>query len=213
MKNTPLILSIISLVAVIALGIISFTGKGSASEAKSGENAPAAGSGAIVYFNLDRVLNEYDMANDLRSVVESKAQGIQEEVNRRGNKLQNDVNSFQEKINKGLITRSVAEVQGQKLEQQRNDFNNFANQKNQEIAEEQQVMMNNIGDAIKTFLDKYASDNSYAMVIATQGDILPAPVAAADRSLDVTDDIIVKLNDEYVKTKSKKDAPAKKDAK
>ena len=99
MKNTPLILSIISLVAVIALGIISFTGKGSASEAKSGENAPAAGSGAIVYFNLDRVLNEYDMANDLRSVVESKAQGIQEEVNRRGNKLQNDVNSFQEKIN------------------------------------------------------------------------------------------------------------------
>lgn len=213
MKNTPLILSIISLVAVIALGIISFTGKGSASEAKSGENAPAAGSGAIVYFNLDRVLNEYDMANDLRSVVESKAQGIQEEVNRRGNKLQNDVNSFQEKINKGLITRSVAEVQGQKLEQQRNDFNNFANQKNQEIAEAQQVMMNNIGDAIKTFLDKYASDNSYAMVIATQGDILPAPVAAADSSLDVTDDIIVKLNDEYVKTKSKKDAPAKKDAK
>lgn len=213
MKNTSLILSIISLVAVIALGIISFTGKGSASEAKSGENAPAAGSGAIVYFNLDRVLNEYDMANDLRSVVESKAQGIQEEVNRRGNKLQNDVNSFQEKINKGLITRSVAEVQGQKLEQQRNEFNNFANQKNQEIAEEQQVMMNNIGDAIKTFLDKYASDNSYAMVIATQGDILPAPVAAADSSLDVTDDIIVKLNDEYVKTKSKKDVPAKKDAK
>ena len=213
MKNTSLILSIISLVAVIALGIISFTGKGSASEAKSGENAPAAGSGAIVYFNLDRVLNEYDMANDLRSVVESKAQGIQEEVNRRGNKLQNDVNSFQEKINKGLITRSVAEVQGQKLEQQRNDFNNFANQKNQEIAEEQQVMMNNIGDAIKTFLVKYASDNSYAMVIATQGDILPAPVAAADSSLDVTDDIIVKLNDEYVKTKSKKDVPAKKDAK
>ena len=213
MKNTSLILSIISLVAVIALGIISFTGKGSASEAKSGENAPAAGSGAIVYFNLDRVLNEYDMANDLRSVVESKAQGIKEEVNRRGNKLQNDVNSFQEKINKGLITRSVAEVQGQKLEQQRNDFNNFANQKNQEIAEEQQVMMNNIGDAIKTFLDKYASDNSYAMVIATQGDILPAPVAAADSSLDVTDDIIVKLNDEYVKTKSKKDVPAKKDAK
>ena len=213
MKNTSLILSIISLVAVIALGIISFTGKGSASETKSGENAPAAGSGAIVYFNLDRVLNEYDMANDLRSVVESKAQGIQEEVNRRGNKLQNDVNSFQEKINKGLITRSVAEVQGQKLEQQRNDFNNFANQKNQEIAEEQQVMMNNIGDAIKTFLDKYASDNSYAMVIATQGDILPAPVAAADSSLDVTDDIIVKLNDEYVKTKSRKDVPAKKDAK
>ena len=204
MKNTSLILSIISLVAVIALGIISFTGKGSASEAKSGENAPAAGSGAIVYFNLDRVLNEYDMANDLRSVVESKAQGIQEEVNRRGNKLQNDVNSFQEKINKGLLTRSTAEIQGQNLEKRRNDFNEFANQKNQEIAEEQQVMMNNIGDAIKKFLDKYAADKGYAMILATQGDILPAPVAAGDSRLDITEDIIAGLNSEYVATKSKK---------
>lgn len=213
MKNTPLILSIISLVAVIALGVISLTGKSSVSESANGAEKSAAGSGAIVYFNLDKVINEYDMANDLRSVVESKAQGIQEEVNRRGNKLQSDVNSFQDKINKGLITRSVAEVQGQKLEQQRNDFNDFTNQKNQEMAEEQQVMMNNIGDAIKKFIDKYAADNNYAMVIATQGDILPTPVVAADSSLDVTEDIIVKLNDEYVRTKSKKDSSAaKKDA-
>lgn len=212
MKNTPLILSVIALVAVAALSIFTLSGTKSGAKGENGSASPAAAeNGAIVYFNLDKVLNEYDMANDLRSVVESKAQGIQEEVNRRGNKLQNDVNSFQEKINKGLITRSVAEVQGQKLEQQRNDFNDFANQKNQEIAEEQQVMMNNIGDAIKQFLDKYAAENHYAMVIATQGDILPAPVAAGDASLDVTEDIITKLNDAYVKDKSKKADTTKKD--
>ena len=77
------------------------------------------------------------------------------------------------------------------------------NQKQQEIAEEQQVMMNNIGDAIKQFLDRYAVENGYAMVISTSGDILPSPVAAADSSLDVTEDIITKLNEEYVKSKSK----------
>ena len=172
----------------------------------TGENkAPeaTAAQGAIVYFNLDTILNDYDMANDLRSVVETKAQNISDEINRRGNKLQNDVNAFQEKINKGLITRSVAEVQGQKLEEQRNAFNEYANQKNQEMAEEQQVMMNNIGDAIKQFLDKYTVEKHYSMVIATSGDILPSPVAAADSSLDVTDDIITRLNDEYVKNKSK----------
>ena len=144
------------------------------------------------------------MANDLRSVVETKAQNISDEINRRGNKLQNDANAFQEKINKGLITRSVAEAQGQKLEEQRNAFNEYANQKNQEIAEEQQVMMNNIGDAIKKFLDKYAIEKGYAMILATQGDILPAPVAAGDSTLDVTEDIIARLNSEYVATKSKK---------
>jgi outer membrane protein len=204
MKNTPLILSVIALIAVAVFGAIAISGNKSGKSGEAGaENSVAAEKGAIVYFNLDRVLNEYDMANDLRSVVETKAQSIQEEVDRRGKKLQNDVNSFQEKINKGLVTRAAAEVQGQKLDQQRVDFNNFTDQKNQEIAEEQQVMMNNIGDAIKTFLDKYTAEKQYAMVIATQGNILPSPVAAGDSSLDVTDDIISRLNDEYVKTKAK----------
>ena len=206
MKNTPLILSAIALVAVTVLGIIPFTGRKASDNGAAGteEGAAAASGGDIVYFNLDAVINGYDMANDLRSVVETKAQNISDEINRRGNKLQNDVNAFQEKINKGLITRSVAEAQGQKLEEQRNAFNEYANQKNQEIAEEQQVMMNNIGDAIKKFLDKYAAEKGYAMILATQGDILPAPVAAGDSTLDVTEDIIARLNSEYVATKSKK---------
>ncbi|MGN1231948.1 MAG: OmpH family outer membrane protein [Candidatus Cryptobacteroides sp.] len=206
MKNTPLILSVIALVAVAVLGIVTITSNKASDNGAAGteEGASAASRGDIVYFNLDLVINGYDMANDLRSVVETKAQNISDEINRRGNKLQNDVNAFQEKINKGLITRSVAEVQGQKLEEQRNAFNEYANQKNQEIAEEQQVMMNNIGDAIKKFLDKYAADKGYAMILATQGDILPAPVAAGDSSLDITEDIIAGLNSEYVATKSKK---------
>ena len=205
MKKSTLFLSVIALVAVAFSGIVSCSGGKSSDKADvsaEGENSTAE-KGAIVYFNLDKVLTEYDMANDLRSVVETKAQSISEEVNRRGNKLQNDVNSFQEKINKGLITRSVAEAQGQKLEEQRNAFNEYANQKNQEIAEEQQVMMNNIGNAIKEFLDKYTAEKGFAMVIATQGDILPAPVAAGDPSLDITEDVITRLNDEYVKSKSK----------
>ncbi len=211
MKNTPLILSVIALLAVVALAAVQLTGKKSGSGESAGSDVPTAEKGSIVYFNLDKVLSDYDMANDLRSVVESKAQGIQEEVTRRGNKLQNEFNSFNEKLNKGLIIRSVAEVQAQKLDKQRNDFNDYANQKNQEIAEEQQVMMNNIGDAIKQFVDRYTAEKGFAMVIATQGDILPSPVVSGDSSLDVTEDIIKRLNDEYVKNKSK-ETPSAKDA-
>ena len=86
---------------------------------------------AIVFFNLDTVTQEYDMANDLRSVVETKINSISDEVNRKGNKLQKDVNAFQEKIDKGLMTRSVAEVQSQKLQKQQADFQNYAAQKQQ----------------------------------------------------------------------------------
>ena len=137
MKNTSLILSVISLVAVVVFGVISLTGKNSANvETAGGEATEAVAKGAIVYIDLDRILMEYDMANDLRSVVETKAQNIMAEINRRGKKLENEVKTFQEKLDKGLMTRSVAEAQSQKLQQQELEFNNYAAQKQQEVQEE-----------------------------------------------------------------------------
>ena len=204
MKNTPLILSIIALVAAILVGILQLTsGKGKAATVSAEGTESVAAKGAVVYFNLDRVLNEFDMANDLSSVVETKVQSIQQEITRRGNNLQKKANDFQEKIDKGLITRSVAEVQAQKLQQEQNEFNTYANQKQQEIAEEQQVMMNQIGDAIKKFIDKYNEDKQFALIISCQGDVLPAPVVAGDASLDITDEVIAGLNEEYVRNKAK----------
>ena len=144
---------------------------------------------------------EYDMANDLRSVVETKVQNIQAEVTRRGKKLENDVKTFQEKIDKGLMTRSVAEAQGQKLQQQEAEFNNYAAQKQQEINEEQVVMMNQLGDAIQTFLNKYNEEMQYAMILTNSGG---APVITADPALDITEAVLAGLNEEYIKTKNEK---------
>ena len=158
--------------------------------------------GAIVYFNLDRVLNEYDMANDLGSVLQSKLQSIDQEVTRRGNKLQSDVNAFQEKIDKGLLTRSTAEAQNEKLVKQQNDFQTYYNQKQQEMQEEQAVTMNQIANAIKEYIDKFNAEKQFALIIATQGDILPQPVVAGDPDLDITDMLIEGLNAEYVKTRN-----------
>ena len=204
MKNTPLILSVIALVAVVALGILQLLGGNSKSgSAAVGSTETSAEKGAIVYFNIDRVISEYDMANDLSSVVETKAQGIQQEITRRGNSLQKKMNDFQEKMDKGLITRSVAEVQAQRLQQEQNEFQNYAAQKQQEMAEEQQVMMNQIGNAIKEFIDKFNAEKQFALVISTQGDILPAPVVTGDASLDITEAVIAGLNEEYVRNKAK----------
>ena len=202
MKNASLAISIISLIAALVFGILFLTdNKKSETPAEPAATEATATAGAIVYIDLDRILMDYDMANDLRSVVETKAQNIQAEVTRRGKKLENEVKSFQEKMNKGLMTRSVAEVQQQKLMQQEQEFNNYAAQKQQEIQEEQVVMMNQLGDAIKTFLDKYNADKQYAMILTNTGG---APVITADASLDITEDVLAGLNDEYIKTKNEK---------
>ena len=204
MKKLPLILSIVALVGVICLAIVTFT-KGGDKKPAAATTETAAQKGAIVYFNMDRVLAEYDMANDLRSVFETKANSINQEVQRRVNKFQKDANAFQDKINKGLMTQSTAQVQSQKLAEQQNSVETYANQKQQEILEEQQVMLNQISDAIKTFVDQFNEEKGYAMIIATQGDILPMPVVAASAERDITDALIEGLNAAYVKEKGKKE--------
>ena len=202
MKKLPVILSILALAGVIALAIVNFT--------KGGDKKPAAVTtetdalkGATVYFNMDRVLAEYDMANDLRSVFETKANSINQEVQRRANKFQKDLNSFNDKINKGLMTQSTAQVQSQKLQEQQASVEHYANQKQQEILEEQQVMLNQISDAIDTFVKEYNETMGYAMILASQGDILPMPVVTGDAALDITDALIEGLNAAYVKEKGK----------
>lgn len=202
MKNTSITLSAMTLMGTFVLLLGSCTSSNQTSAANTEESATSAVQGSIVYFDLGRVFNEYDMANDLRSVVETKVGSINEEVTRRGNKLTKDMNAFNDKLNKGLLTQSVANTQAQKLEQQRNEFNTYASQKEQEILEEQQVMQNQILDAINTFVKEFNADKKYAMILASQGDLLSTPVVTANETLDITDELLEGLNAAYVKSKN-----------
>ena len=200
MKKTLVIAGIAAVVAMLS----------SCNQNQGSNAAPApaqdstAVAGSIVFFNMDKISQEYDMANDLRSVVETKVGGIQSEIDRRGKKLEKDINDFQNKIEKGLLTRSVAEVQQQKLQQQQADYQQYVMKKNQEMAEEQQVMMNQIANAISEYVQKYNEQKQYAIIIATGGEILSTPVVTGDPKLDITEELVAGLNEEYLKTKENK---------
>ena len=204
MKNTPLILSIIAVVVAVAGTVWAVVqnpkSERTVSSDPSDSTYVAKATSGIVYIDLDRIVQEYDMASDLGAVVETRVKNIQDEVNRRGKQLENEMIEFQNKINKGLITRSVAEVQGQELQQKQAQFNEYATQKNNEVIEEQTVMMNQIADAIQRFMDKYNEEKKYTMILTNQSGV---PVISADPSLDITDDVIARLNEEYIKEKNK----------
>ena len=203
MKQTPLVLSIIALAAAAVLGILQLTQQKDAKPAEGEATEVTAQKGAIVWFDMDRVLNEYDMYNDLSTTVNTKGQGIQSEIDRRSKSLANDFNKLQADYNKGILVSSVAQQRSQKLQERQDNLNKYIAEKQQEMAEEQTVMMNQILDAIKTWLDKYNETKQFAMILTAQGSVLPAPVAVGDPDLDITDEVIAGLNDEYVKAKAK----------
>lgn len=203
MKKSVTILS--TIVAVCAIACITSSCTENADTAVNATADSTLAAGSVVYFDLDRVLSEYDMANDESSVVETKVNSIQEEVNRRASKIDKDQKAFQDKVNKGLLTQSVAEVQYQKLMEDQNNFQNYAAQKQNEINEELAVTQNKILDAISNFVKEYNAEKNYAMIIATQGStgVISMPVVAAQEKLDITDDLLAGLNAAYIKEKAK----------
>lgn len=210
MTHKRLILGTATVAAILGVALFSGCKSNTANNEEAKETTEAKvepKAGAIVYFQLDKVIREYDRANELKSVVETKVSEIEAEMQRKGKKLEADVRDFEEKLNKGLMTRVVAESNGQKLQQRQVEFQNWVAQKEQEIQEENFVMTNQINNDIQKFVTKFNEDKDYAMILANQGDIsgiINFPVLVADPSLDITDAIIKGLNEEYIKSKDKK---------
>ena len=198
MKKTLLIFGV---AAAVALAASCNQNNGTTTQAAPAQDSTAV-AGSIVYFNMDKILEGYDMANDLNSVFETKTSGIQAEIDRRGKKLEKDANDFQNKVDKGLLTTSVAQAQYQKLQQQQQEYQEYAVRKQQEMAEEQQVMMNQIANAIAEFVTEYNETHQYALILSTSGNILSTPVVCCgDARLDITEDFLAGLNAAYIKTK------------
>ncbi|HCV16400.1 MAG TPA: hypothetical protein DF637_08720 [Rikenellaceae bacterium] len=202
MKNASIITNVILSVAVIVLFILHFTSKPSVSDSGSVTQGELAAAGDIVFVQIDSLVNQYDMFNDLKSELESKAQTIQSDLTKRSRTFENDVKDFQQKVQKGLITRSQAETQQQQLAMREQDLQNYANQKQVEMQEEEQVLYRRVFDALNSYLVKMNQEKGFAMIISTNS--ATNTILLGDSGLDITKMVVAGLNDEYIKTKAKR---------
>lgn len=163
--------------------------------AQTGEVAPA---GSIVYIQMDSLVNQYDMFNDLKSEFETKVVAIQDDLRKKSNAFEKSVTDFQNKMNKGLLTRSQAETQQQALAEREQNLRNLSQQKQLEMQEEEAVMLRKVMDAIQTYLVAYNKTHNYALILNTQASSV---VLIGNPSLDITNDVLKGLNEEYIKSK------------
>ncbi len=207
MKKTSFILSICSLVVAIATLVIVLV------PCCKHENAPAdevtehsdsQNCEGIAYFNLDELVANYQYAIELQQAFEKKAKGIDEDITRRRTKIENEDKELAEKVNKGLTTRTVAEQKYNELQKKVAEFQNYGQQKQNELAEEQQVILNNIANSVMEYVKKYNSTHNYALILSTQGNLLSQPVVNASESLNITAELIEGINADYLASKSKK---------
>lgn len=204
MKKWPIIINGILIVAVIVLYILFF-----ASEKKQGNGIFSQGydslsssvSLRIAYINTDTLLNNYDRFFELRKQITDKQQRYENELSTKQVQLQKKINDYQSKVQKGLLLRSEMQEIEQQLNAEGQNFQQLQMEYNQQLNEEMQVMNRKLYEDIVEFLKEYNKDHQYAYILS---DSYGGGLLYADKSLDITWDVIRKMNEKYKAEKAKK---------
>ena len=195
MKNLSLILNGILIIAVAILFYLHFSSKPSSSPSRPDVAPLAPGSStSIVYVNIDTLLNNYLYFHDLSSEFEKKQAQLEAQLNSRSRAYETNALDYQNKVQKGLVTRREAAELEQQLLQEQQDLLNLRDQLTMELAEEEQVGNRKLIDKIMEYLKVYNQDYGYQFIFSTS---FGSNVLFANEQLNITYSVLEGLNAQY----------------
>lgn len=184
-------------VLLLSLGMSCNSNNGSSTETPKVDGSLPAGAVNIAYVQVDSVIKNYDMYHDKTAEFEKKAKAMEAEFSAKVQSFQKDAADFQEKVEKGLVTRSQGEELQVKLQRRQQDLETTRNKMTSDLGEQESVILRQIQDALLKYIDKYNQDKKYTLILngATVLYGLPA--------MNITDDIVKGMNEEYIAGKDK----------
>ena len=201
MKKLPLILSAASILAVTILYVLFFTSGKKAGVSGPGQKLSdeSAAAGQIVYINIDSVLNGYTMYIDYKDEFERKAKISEAELSSKQKTYQKDLNDYQYKAERGLVTRAEAQQIEQRLYGQQQNLLKLQQDLQSELAEQEQVRVDLVLKSIMDYLKEVQPKYNYTYVFANQTS--GGTIFYGNEKLDITNDVIQGLNEKYNRVK------------
>ncbi len=188
----------ISVLAVAGMLITAGCGKNTPAVGENKSNEAVSG---IVFVELDSVIANFDMAKDKTTELETKTKNSEAELTAKSQAFDRDVRDYQNKAQKGLITRATAAEMEQTLSQQQQNLLALRDQMAYNLNEEGMVAQRQVLEYINLYLAEYNAEHGYQYILAKQ---FPGPILYSDSSLDITEGVIAGLNSKYNAEKSKK---------
>jgi outer membrane protein len=194
MKKLSVALFVVLFLGMAGLYVLHFSGnKKSNKSVTSGTPTVSTGQG-IAYVNIDSVIFKFDMFLDRKNDLISKQKSAEAELNSKGTSYQKDVKDYQDKVNKGLITRATAAQIEQTLGQQQQELVSLRDKLQSNLVEEEQVMNRQVLEYITKFLEENRTDYNYQYIL---GKSFGSVVLYGDNSQDITDKVITAINTKY----------------
>lgn len=198
MKTTIVNFAKVALGLAIAVGIVSCNqGVPAKSASTDSLSTGTALAEKIVYVNSDSLLNNYEYFKEVRSKFEEKAKKAQSDLQSKGNAFQKEVADYQK--NAGTMSAEQRANTEERLARKQEELGklnqNASSALAKEEAEENEKLYNKVAD----FLKRHAQKKGYKLVL-TYSTANPT-VLYADKSLEVTQEVVDGLNAEYNKEK------------
>lgn len=154
--------------------------------------------GDIAYVRAEYVLAESDIYKSEGVALQEKTTKAQNAWAQREKNLQYEANQLQEKYQKGLMTTADFQQKGQALEKRIANFQNNTQKEAQTLEEESFVFNNRMNDLLMRAIKEINADKKYKLVVNATA------LLDADESLDISADVLAKVNELYVAEKAGK---------
>jgi outer membrane protein len=158
----------------------------------------------IVYVNTDTLLNNYLYYKDVVKEFENKRFALENDLQKRSASFQNEVALFQRRVQAGGMSEDQAKGTQAVLQKKEQDIMQFRDNAAGNLQGEQTKKTEELLNNITVYLKKYNKADKFDMVI---GYSKGGGVLYAKEDLDITQEVLKGLNDEY-KNMGKKPAVA-----
>jgi len=185
-NKASFIVSIVSLLIAIIAIIFAFT-----KSKNTKENITVSTNNSelkIAFVNVDTLLNYYDLYNNLMIDYYNKQNDYERELQSKLTALQRQAMTLQDQYNKGLITSITFQQKMQKLQQEQQTVQQWYQEKSQELAQDQQLIMSRVTDSILTTIKSFNKNSQYHLILNKAALLYGTP------DMDITDTLINLMN-------------------
>jgi outer membrane protein len=194
MKKLSAALFAVLFLAVAALFFLQFSGNKNVKKSTPA-NAPASiSANGIAYVNIDTVVFKFKMYSDRKEELLGKQKKAEAELNSKGSQYEKGVKDYQDKVNKGLVTRATAAEIEQSLYQQQQELVSLRDKLQSDLLEEDQVMNRQILEYITTYLEEHKEEYNYQYIF---GKSFGSVVLYGNTANDITQHVLEGLNMKY----------------
>ncbi|MBW7913386.1 MAG: OmpH family outer membrane protein [Taibaiella sp.] len=209
MKNLSVLMSTLALIGVIALAGLRMTEKKPAPATSVAINENTTGTtGRIAYINIDTLKEKYELYKIKKSEFEEKEKAMTSELQRSGQKFQQDLLAAQRKADAGTLTQAEYDATTQRLQQMKQSLETREAALTEKLLAEQDEFNKNVQKRLDDFLKEYNKDKGYDYVLSYSKSL--GFIMLTNDQLDITEDVVNGMNELYKKEADKETKDTKK---